>query len=143
MPADEHRLMEADRLWRAVKRDALFIVEGCSGAIRRPGQTSEQATDELNARSRRFDRNWRALCDVNLNLATVLVHGFEELYLQVNRADPRTAECRDQMWSDAIAEVEFARAANPDAEVETIGELLALGDQALRNVVDDEGHEAS
>lgn len=132
---DEAHWREANRLWRAVKRDYLTAVEMIGG---------QRELD--NARLRRLEDNWNALCALDIRVASRLAHGFEQLDGIIQRhGDPTGPDAHNlRQMQEAVEIARLGREANPEAEVDTVGELYALGEEEIRRQVDDEfpGNEA-
>jgi hypothetical protein len=127
---DPERRSEADKLWVAVKRDYFVAVETIAG-IRR---------DEGDARWTRLLKNWRALCALDIAVATQLVHGLREVSIVFDADHRGPADSHLQQLDEMLGTADSGRAAN-DAEVETIGKVYELAEGALQRRIDeDPGH---
>lgn len=121
---------EVNRLWRAVKRDFFVAVERVGGL---------NTTDPRHTRLKRLQRNWEALCELDVDIAASLYHGLNELAMsfarhgQVNSPMDRHSQQLDEL----VGIIKIGREANPDAVVTTAGELYKLGEEAIRREIED------
>lgn len=130
---DEAHWIEVDRLWSAVKRDYCSVVEVFAGIDRLP-------EEEKDRRLRRLGRNWNKLCDLDLDVASGLHHGVNEVSRMLagfERPDGGPATRHGQRLVEALGVAELGREANPGAEVNTLGELYELGEEELRRAADE------
>ena len=126
-PQEVHR-REVERLWRAVRRDYFSSLEIVAGI----------AAFEPD-RLRRFERNWEKLCHLDINTAACLTHGFAEMneMIQQKADGPNGPDERLSQWMSEMKGVaEIGRAANPDADVHTLGEIIELGEAAIEAEVE-------
>lgn len=126
---DEAHWIEVDRLWRAIKRDALVSVEHFAGLD----------VDSDGKRWKRLLRNWDALCAHDIDMASRLAHGWSELDRSLSKhGDPAGPSAHNlRQLTEILGVAEIGRVANPDAEVETLGELHRMGLDAIRRDVEE------
>lgn len=119
---------ELERLWRALRRDLANAVLEMSGF--REGTV---AVD-------RFEKNWVKLCDLDLDIAANLYHGIDQIHMLAGRlGKPNSpADHALRKLKEIVGLAGIGREQNPNAEVRTVGELVALGEQAVRDEVDSE-----
>ncbi len=117
MTADDH-WAEADRLWRAVRRDLTAAI------FERAGYQEGHAFSRLA-------KNWGQLCALDLDVAACLYHGVKQIQMMMVRLDQPYSPASHMIRQ--LGEVAARQEANPDDEVEASGELYALGQQALRD----------
>jgi hypothetical protein len=120
-----------EQLWRAVKRDVLRMVEDCSGLF---VSVHDGTPRDGGKAGKRLERNWMALCRKNPDVAAQLYHGFEQLQLLLSESP--ASERYQQQLGELLGVVKIGREANPDVQVETLGELVDLGEEAIRGEVD-------
>ena len=120
---------EVDKLMAAIKRDYFAAAETIAG-IR---------IDEGDRRWKRLLKNWRALCSVDIDVATQLSHGLREVST-VFDADHRGPADSHLHQPEIQATADIDRAAN-DAEVDTFAKDYDLAEAALQRRIDeDPGH---
>jgi hypothetical protein len=126
---DDH-CEEAERLWRAFRRDLSASILELAGF--RDG----------NALSR-LQNTWERICDADLNIAAALYHGVSEVSGMMGRyGEPNSpADHHLRQLQELTGLVTIAREANPSIRVETVGELLSLGEEEIRRQVDDDTSE--
>jgi hypothetical protein len=130
---------EAMRLWKAVKRDLLSAVESF-GALSYPGQTEEQIQEGFRRRNTRLMKNWAALEALAPEFQELLYHGWEQVETMLGRPQDEAGP----MWrgvrelEEMAGVLEIGREANPDAKVETVGDLYTLGEQAIRDEIEED-----
>ncbi|MDP9335234.1 MAG: hypothetical protein M3Q30_18280 [Actinomycetota bacterium] len=125
-PADHW--VEVERLWRAIKRDVLFVVELSAGF--------QKLDDAANKRAQRLSRNWRHLCELDMDIAAAFAHGFREMSMIASTDG--VWERTHQKMNEVIELARIGREANPDAEVQTLGELVELAEEAIRREINDD-----
>lgn len=120
---------QVDRLWTAVRRDMSPVILSSAGVI---------STDASDQAWKRFSRNWAKLCELDLSVATSLYHGVEQMHMAMARRNQPFSPSAQQIANmrELVGLATIARQANPDAETETLGELLALGEQAITADID-------
>jgi hypothetical protein len=130
--SDQAHWVEVNRLWGAIKRDYLAAVEIMAGF--RP------LDDAAQARSKRIRRNWDGLCDLDIDVAARLHHGFEQMWMGLSRRgnpnDP--VEHHMRQLKEVVGIATIGRDANPDTDVGTLGELIQMGEDAIRKQIDDD-----
>lgn len=118
------RDLEVYRLWRLLKRDLGGAILYFTGA-----------DDKADVRAyRRFRKNWIRLCAFDLDVAASIVHGITELSMMMGRNGP--GDRLDQRLQEIVQVAQMGRDANPDAEVRTVGDLVALGEKAIADEID-------
>lgn len=124
---DDHRV-EVDRLWRALRRDLSASILELAGA------------KDSHAALGRLQKTWERLCDTDLNAAAAIYHGVSEISALMARwGEPNSpADHHLRQFEELTGIVAIAAAANPGVKVETVGELLALGEAEIRRQVDDD-----
>ena len=124
---DDAHMAEVNRLWRAVKRDYFAVVLEMAGF-----------TELDDRRYQRLNSNWDALCALDINVAASLYHGIEKVHMSFSRHNSPNSPANHRMrvMTAVLGVVDRGRAANPDVEVETVGELYALGEEALQRDVE-------
>ena len=130
---DQAHWTEVERLWSAVKRDYFSVAEVFAGSDRLP-------EDEKDRRLRRLERNWNELCDLDLDVASGLHHGVNEVSMLLagyDRPDGGPATRHDQRLKEALGVSKLGRDANPGADADTLGELYELGEEELRRAADE------
>lgn len=121
---------QTERLWRAFRRDL-------SGAI------LEWTGFEDGVAGKAIDRlakTWERLCETNIDVAARILHGVEQIDLMMARnGKPNSPmDHRLRQMQEVVGVATIARDANPDAETETLGDLMRLGDEEIRRQVDEE-----
>jgi len=119
---DNERADEIERLWRAVKRDYFGVVVDVAGL-----RTFDQRRFE------RLRRNWIDLCKLDGDLAAHLAHGFEEVDEIIQRPGGVEApfDRNTRTMAELVGVARIGRHANPDADVQTLGELVQLGEEVI------------
>lgn len=137
--SDDTRWAETDRLWRAIKRDLFPVIEAYAG-FRYPNDTDEKVTERLTKRATRLQQNWEALCRVDLDVATGILHGIEQATWNFPRhGEPYSpGDQANREMDELVGLVTKGREANPETKVETVGELVDLGEQAIRREVEED-----
>lgn len=118
---------DVDRLWRALRRDlGTAILEGAGV---RDGQTLV-----------RILSTWERLCEVDLDVAAGIYHGMQQITMAMARhgqVNSPSAHHLGQL-SEQVGLAEIGRAKHPEAGAETVGDLIALGEVAIRSEIDAE-----
>jgi hypothetical protein len=124
---------EVERLWRAVKRDTFRAVEWIASV---PGDPKA---------IERLQRNWTKLCELDLEVATALWHGIDQIGVSMARRGEQASPAaqRQRNLAEIVGLSEAGRAAKPDAEVSTVGELMKLGEDAIQAEIDRETGESA
>ena len=125
MTKDEQHRDEVELLVRAFGRDLSGAVFEMAGATQ-----DHEAWDRLVS-------TWLQLCDLDLGVAARLYHGVEEVQMWLAH-DGRASEHRRRGLDEMLDMARLAREQHPDAEVENLGELVDLGNKAVRDEVDQE-----
>ncbi|TML17054.1 MAG: hypothetical protein E6G39_04835 [Actinobacteria bacterium] len=122
---NSERRSEVDKLWAAVKRDYFGAIETFTG-IR---------GDQGDRRWNRLLANWRALCELDIDRASLLARGLREVSMLFDAHLRGPADGHlDQL--DEVHDV--VRALNPDPDLETFGSTYALGEEALQRRLDED-----
>ena|SRR5882724_5155924 len=112
------------RLWRAFRRDLSSAILHDNKALRRLEQT------------------WNQLCTVDLGLAAYIYEGAEVIIMLMARhGQPDSPadyaiECMKAGAGEALGLAQIGREMNPDAEVQTLGDLMDLGKKAISDEID-------
>lgn len=117
---------EIERLWRAFRRDLSTTILLFGGF-----------TDDRKAADR-LTKNWARLCELDLDIAALIHHGVEQVSCITGRiGEPNSpSEHHLRGLQELVGMATIARDANPDAEVETLGELVALGEKEIQRQVE-------
>ena len=84
-----------------------------------------------------FERNWDKLCDLDIEIAGALYHGVEQIQMAMAR-DGRVTEQQEREHREITGVIKIARDKHPDVKVETLSELIDLGERAIQDEIDDE-----
>lgn len=119
---------EVGHLWHQCGRDLSSAIHEAAGFC-----ASREALDRLTD-------NWRQLAELDLDIAAMLYHGVEQVLIMMARdgQDASPAERAGHHLKEVLGMVAIARERYPDAQVDTLDELLDLGDQAIRHEIDQE-----
>ena len=131
--SDEH-WDAVERLWRTLKRDLLASVEEFAGFR----EAVKGDDTHVLPRTARFERNWTRLCELDIDVAERIYHGLEEVSSLAGRLGmPNSpSEHSLRLAQEITGLAQLGRSANPDVDVRTLGELVELGEAALRREVD-------
>ena len=77
------------------------------------------------------------LVDLDVAAAAHLHHGFEQIDMMMVQ-DGRVTNHHHGEWREILGLAEIARQRHPDANVETVGDLIALGEESIRDEIDTE-----
>ncbi|MGH3484750.1 MAG: hypothetical protein ACRDPQ_16145 [Nocardioidaceae bacterium] len=118
---DDAHWDEVERLWRLCRRDLGAAIKEMAG------YQDGRAWDRLV-------KNWKALCDLDLDVAAALYHGIEQVQMAMSKNG--VTEHRHAQMRGTLGVLEIGRQANPDAETQTVGELYDLGKRAISDDID-------
>lgn len=116
---------EVGQLWQRCGRDLPAAIYGAAGFA-----DNAEALD-------RFTENWRRLAELDPDIAALIRHGLARIGSIMAHNGPAQHDHKE-----IVGMVSIAREKYPDAQVNTLEELLDLGDKAIRQEIDDELDEA-
>jgi hypothetical protein len=125
--SSDDQLEEYERLVRSFRRDLSAWILEVSGL-----------RETTNAPYRRILRTWDRICEIGMPGACSIAAALTGLAGELERyGDPDgPAETRGRAQDELIGLMKIGRAANPNAEVETFGDLVRLGEQEIQRQVD-------
>lgn len=132
--ARQEHIAEVDRLWELVRRDLGEAILELGGLVtQEPGKSLVPATTRLV-------QNWAMLCELDLDVAAGVWDGLGGLTSRLaRRGDPHSpSDHADRQFEEALGVARIGRKKNPDAGVQTVAELYALGVQAIADEVDED-----
>ncbi|MEO5842932.1 MAG: hypothetical protein ABIQ73_26475 [Acidimicrobiales bacterium] len=115
---------DVEKLWTAVKRDYFVAVETFAGIRGEDG----------DIRWNRLVKNWRALCAVDTDRAARLAHGLREVTSVFDASHRGPADGHLQELSEIH---DIVRASIPEVDSETVGNLYAMGEEAMQRRIDE------
>lgn len=119
---------EVGRLWQLCGRDLSSAIHEAAGFC--------ESTDALG----RLTENWKQLAELDLDIAAMLYHGIDQVRIMMARdgEDVSPSDRAEHHVKEVLGMVAIAREKYPDAQVETLDELLDLGDKAIQDEIDNE-----
>ena len=119
---------EVGHLWQRCGRDLPAAMYEAAGFTDR--------TESLD----RLTDNWTRLAELDPDIAAMLYHGLEQVrtVMALHGRDVSPARRAEHHLKEIMGMVSIARERYPDAQVNTLEELLDLGDKAIRKEIDDE-----
>src|SRR5579875_3956330 len=116
---------EIGRVWQRCGRDLPAAIHAAAGF-----------TDNTAALDR-LTENWQRLAELDIDIAAMLYQGLERVRTAMARHGEDLSPAEHDL-KEIIGIVSIARVKYPDAQVNTLEELLDLGDAAIRKEIDDE-----
>jgi hypothetical protein len=119
---------ELGDLWQRCGRDLSSAIHEAAGFC-----DSTEALDRLT-------ENWKQLAELDLDVAAMLYHGIEQVQIVMARrgGDPSPSDRAEHHLKEVLGMATIAREKYPDAQVDTLEELLDLGDKAIQDEIDNE-----
>jgi hypothetical protein len=89
---------------------------------------------------KRFEKNWDKLCERDLDVAARIHHAINEIQMMTGRYDDPNgpAARQEQRLDEMIGMAQIGRDKHPAAKASTLGELIELAEQSIKDEIDDE-----
>jgi hypothetical protein len=119
---------EVGHLWQRCGRDLSSAIHEAAGFC--------DHTEALD----RLTENWKQLAELDLDIAAMLYHGIEQIQLMMAQRgqDVSPADRAEHHLKEVLGMAAIAREKYPDAQVDTLEDLLDLGDKAIQQEIDEE-----
>ena len=119
---------EVGRLWQCCGRDLSPAIHEAAGFC-----NSTEALDRLT-------ESWKRLAELDLDIAAMLYHGIEQVRIMMAQhgEDVSPSDRAEHHLKEVLGMAAIAREKYPDAQIDTLEELLDLGEKAIHDEIDDE-----